>query len=266
MKTVVVEGTAIRVSRFAFGTASLHHIFSSRQRQRVLGAAASIGMSHFDTSPYYGFGMAEADLGRLLSQRRQGFTVTTKVGLYPRRVTQKSAAGVLGLKLVGKVVPSLSKPIVDWHIARASESLRDSLLRLKTDYVDFLFLHEPEFTLIDTDEFQRWVERQSDAGVIRSWGVAGVSQAVEPFVRSAHPLARVIQTQDSLDSREADFLFLHGRRLQFTYGYLSSAKMSPHKDSVRRGLEGALKRNATGSIIVSTRRAERLESLAKVLD
>src|SRR6266513_547691 len=83
MRHVSLPGTEINVSRLSFGTASLHHLRTSRRRQDLLAAAFDHGFTHFDTAPYYGFGIAEEELGRFLIGRRTEVTITTKVGLYP---------------------------------------------------------------------------------------------------------------------------------------------------------------------------------------
>lgn len=264
MKQVVIEGADLRVSRIALGTATLHYLFSSSARQNLLDAAVSAGISHFDTSPYYGYGLAENDLGRLLTKGRSQFTVATKVGLYARGASASTAASVWVRKAAGRIVPIASRPVVDWHVSRARASLRQSLRRLRTDHVDLLLLHEPDRGLIDAVEFQRWIEDEVARGAVRAWGLAGVAEKVAPWVQSGHWLARVVQTQDSLGYREADFLLDAGRRLQFTYGYLSSDLAGAQAMTAEAALRQALERNATGAVIVSTRRVERIARLAGV--
>ena len=264
MKQTVIAATNICVSRFAFGTASLHHLFSAAQRQDLLQAAASAGITHFDTSPYYGYGLAECDVGDFLTGQRAAFTVATKVGLYPWGAAAGHAASVWARKALGKVVPTISLPVVNWRVDRARLCLHQSLKRLKTDYVDFLFLHEPDENLINADEFMRWIEAEVARGAVRSWGLAGVSDKVAPWVRAGHPLAKVVQTQDSPDKRQADFMLTSGRSLQFTYGYLSSPPPSGQAIAPEMILRKALERNTAGAVIVATRRAARISELARL--
>lgn len=264
MKYTVIDRTDIQVSRVSFGTASLHHIASSSKRQKILRVASSMGITHFDTSPYYGFGLAELELGALLSGSRSAFTVATKVGLYPRGNDSGGIAQVWARKLIGKLYPALSRPVIDWSVSRAEESLRESLERLRTDYIDFLFLHEPDSRLLHADEFLRWFEREKARGRIRSWGVAGSESHVAPFLQTKHSLTNVVQTADSLEGRRANFVLAFGRSLQFTYGYFSSERRAGgaviDPDLTMRS---ALKRNVSGSIVISTRRPERLVELAR---
>ncbi len=263
MNKTIIPGTSVAVSRLGFGTASLHHLFSGSARQALLGAAAEVGIRHFDTSPYYGYGLAERDLGRFVCRDRAAFTLTTKVGLYPWGYPNKHASGVWTRKALGRLVPRVALPVVNWQVAQARTSLDDSLRRLRTDYVDFLLLHEPEGSVIERDEMCAWIEREVSAGRIRSWGVAGVRERIASFVEDNNPLAQVVQTRDSLAAKEAEFLYTSGRALQFTYGYLASRSREKEERSTADLLRRALERNRTGSVLVSTRRIERIRQFGE---
>lgn len=262
MRSVVLENTDVRVSRLSFGTASLHHLVTARQRQRMLAAAADAGITHFDTSPYYGDGLAETDLGAFARSRRSDLTIATKVGLYPRLGEARRGWQVWLRKVHGKLKPGGSSPVIDWSVERARASLRDSLRRLHCDYVDFLFLHEPKRSLIDDESMWRWLESERATGTIRNWGVAGLAAVVEPWVTAASPLAAVVQTRDDREHRAADFLLTRGRRLQFTYGYLSSARKPAGSAEADALMRAALERNTDGSVLFSSRRPEHVQAWA----
>lgn len=264
MKQIVIENSGIQVSRLAFGTASLHHIFNATDRQRLLHVAADSGITHFDTSPYYGYGLAESDLGKFLRGRRSQFTVATKVGLYPWGLTSNHVASVWARKALGKLASRISAPVVNWDVDRARVSLQGSLKRLNVDYIDFLFLHEPDIALLNADKLLEWIISESTRGTIRAWGVAGTKDRVLPFVQAKHPLASVVQTLDSLDREEANFLAIYGRNFQFTYGYLSSMRARGQRISAEIVIQ-ALHRNQTGAIIVSSCSPLRIAELASVV-
>jgi len=266
MLSTIIDGVGIRVSRLGFGTASLHHIFGSKARGELLAAAIDSGITHFDTAPYYGYGLAENDLGRIVHKRRSDCTITTKVGLYPQGGFSSTSTNLWSRKLLGKVLPKMSEPRKIWEVNRARYSLYESLKRLKTDYVDFLFLHEPDLNMINTEEMFDWLKAEREKGSIRAWGLAGIRELVEPFLQSEYQLYSVIQTQDSIDTHEADFVFNAGRSLQFTYGYISSARVARQNMSVERVIRSALERNNTGSILVSTQRPQHLYEIAKMVE
>ena len=262
MNQITLPGTDIRVSRFSFGTAGLFNASgSARERGRLLAAAYDNGFTHFDTAPYYAFGIAERDLRPFLAARPQA-TVATKVGLYSPGGETQSAALVFLRKAAGRAWPALSRATVDWSVERARSALSASLRRLGRERIDLYLLHEPDLRLIATDEWLRWLE---DEGERVAWfGVAGNSERIGPFVESANRLAAVVQTNDSLDGREADVVARFGRPPQLTYGYVSARRSGGPLDAATI-LGAALRRNRTGSIIVSTRRIDRLPQYAAIL-
>ncbi|MBM4317876.1 MAG: hypothetical protein FJ116_10405 [Deltaproteobacteria bacterium] len=103
------------LSRIGFGTGSLHHLTSQKTRIRLLHSAMDYGIVHFDSAPYYGHGLAELTLGSAVSHLRNRITITTKVGLYPS-VYCSTSPGLTIIKAVGKVIPHLSRPLVEWSI------------------------------------------------------------------------------------------------------------------------------------------------------
>jgi D-threo-aldose 1-dehydrogenase len=259
-----LPGTELQLSRFAFGTASLHHLSSSRSRRMLLEAAVVHGFTHFDTAPIYGFGLSERDLAPLLAAE-PNLTVATKVGLYPPGGTEQSRAAVFACKALGKLYSPWSRASVDLGVKRAQVSLGASLKRLGRERVDILFIHEPDFALIETEEWQRWFERERERGRLFAFGIAGNIARIAPFLLSASPLAQVIQTADSVDGREADRVLDAHRPLQITYGYLSAALRSRAHFEPRQLLVEVLRRNRTGTILVSTRRPDRLADYSAAL-
>lgn len=255
-----LAGTVLTVSHLGFGTGSLHHAFRSRDRRRLLETAAAHGLLHFDTSPYYGYGLAETDLGSFIRGRRARFTIATKVGLYPFGPTVRTGLGVWVRKGIGKVLPRVAMPDGDWSVARARKSLQASLQRLQTDYVDFLLVHEPRLTADAADEMYGWLVTEQSKGSIREFGVAGLEESVGGLVAQKHPLTRIVQTKDSLENKQADYLTRAGRPLQFTYGYLSD--QSAHVADPMAVITAALERNTDGCVIVSSRSPQRLVQLA----
>ena len=261
MKTVL-PGTHLLVSRFSFGTSSLLKTGTAKERAALLAAAYRHGFTHFDTAPYYGFGIAERDLRPLLAAHPD-ITVTTKVGLYSPGGEEQPAPLVFARKLAGRLLPRLSKPIVDWSVSRARDALSASLRRLGRERVDLYLLHEPDLAAISSEEWLRWLEDERDR--VRYFGLAVDSRRLRKFVDASDPLLSFVQTEDSIAGREADTLLDSGKPLQITYGYV--------RDALRRGdadipgiLMAALARNATGSIIVGTGKTARLRQFSELSD
>ena len=265
MQYTAIQNTNINVSRISFGTASLHHLINSTRRQTLLETALSLGVTHFDTSPYYGHGLSELDLGLLLKGRRGDLTVSTKVGLYPPNGSSQSVFNIWTRKILGKFNPKLSKPEVDWSLKRATLSINASLKRLNTDYVDFLFLHEPNMAIIETEEYTKWTEELIKKGKIRHCGLAGLPKLIKPWIDKSHSLCQIIQTRDSSSDRGLIKSFSNkGHIPQFTYGLLSHIPKSKPINNIEKIMQNALQRNSSGSVIVSTRKLSRLEELTNI--
>ena len=261
MEIVTLPGTSVRCSRFIFGTASLFSAGDAAKRRHLLQAAVEHGFRHFDTAPYYGFGLAERDLAPVL-RAHPDVGVTTKVGIYSPGGENQPAWSVFARKAAGRVVPAISRPTVDFAIDRARGALEASLRRLQRDHIELYMLHEPELALVQADEWQRWLEDEKRAGRIGEFGLALTADRLEPFLREAPGLAPVVQVLDSLDGREADVLGRFGRPLQITYGYVSGARRVGDTRPVPEILRAALARNPAGALIVATRKVERLGQYA----
>lgn len=260
-----LPGTPVTVSRFVFGTASLFNVGGQKRRLALLSAALDAGFTHFDTAPYYGFGWAERDLG-MLQKARGGFTVTSKVGIYSPGGEDASHLSVFLRKAGGRLLPSLSRPEVDFSLNRARVALTASLRRLERDCIDIYMLHEPELALVAAEEWRRWLEDEVSRGRIGAWGLALPADRLAPFLDASPELTGLVQVLDSLDGREADLLTDRGRPLQITYGYVSAERVSGGIRPVEQILGDALLRNAHGAIIVSTTKADRLGQYRRLLE
>jgi D-threo-aldose 1-dehydrogenase len=265
MRKILLPGASLSCSRFIFGCAGLFNVGTQKRRLAVLETAVDSGFSHFDTAPYYGFGMAERDLADVL-KRHHHVTLTTKVGIYSPGGENQSFGQIFLRKAGGQFLPDLSRPTISFELARARKSLEGSLYRLGRDHIDLYMLHEPQVELVATDEWRRWLQTLKMSGVIGDFGIAATAERVQGFLQKAPELAPVVQTVDSLDRREADVLTVYGRPLQITYGYLSAARQRGDLRSVSEILHAALRRNPEGALIVSTRRIERLPQYRAILE
>src|SRR5262245_3058402 len=104
MHQVYLAGSSLAVSRLAFGTASLHHV-GARERARLIGIAVDLGISHFDTSPYYGNGIGESALAAL----DRHISVATKVGLYPPGGAHGSRLRLYANRALGRILPEVTR-------------------------------------------------------------------------------------------------------------------------------------------------------------
>ena len=100
----------------------------------MLESAVDLGFTHFDTSPYYGFGLAEEILGEIF-KKNKNLTITTKVCLYPPSKLNHNFFEMVFRKSAGKIIPKLSKPNIDFSIDFAKQSIDRSLKKMKASTV-----------------------------------------------------------------------------------------------------------------------------------
>lgn len=241
-------------SKLGFGTGSLH-LIPPAEREAVLRAAVDAGLTHFDTSPYYGFGLAEKALSAITSL--PGVRIATKVGLYPPGGADQPGWMVLARKIAGKAVPAFSRPIADMSVAAARASLDASRRRLQRDYLDVVLVHEPAHLLLNSEEWQRLVDEQR--GRVGAFGVAGEPERVLPMI--GLPWVTIVQTRDSLRLKEAQPLRDAGRAPDLTYGHFAAeaGSASPVGSGV---IISALKSHPMETVIFTSRRPARIAAIA----
>ena len=117
----------------------------------LLNGVLDLGCNLIDTAPAYG--LSEERIGNAIGHRRQEFFLSTKVG-------ETFEAG---------------KSTFDYTATGVTTSLERSLRRLKTDYLDVVFIHsngEDLSILTDTDAVDV-LQRMRQLGMVRRIGLSG---------------------------------------------------------------------------------------------
>jgi len=124
-------------------------LWSAEQDQALINTmdtALAHGMDHFDTATGYGDGASEKLVGRFLQGRRGRVFVATKAG------------------------------IQDENPQTILESVKASLERLHTDFIDLYYIHWPRSD-IDIRPAMEGLERARAQGLVRAVGVSNFSVA-----------------------------------------------------------------------------------------
>jgi aryl-alcohol dehydrogenase-like predicted oxidoreductase len=183
MRSAVVKGPGIRLSRLGFGCVSLSTHQRSRDALRLLHEAFDAGITHFDVARLYGFGRAEGILGGFLrTVPRERITVTTKFGLEPPaglagrpslvRIGKNVVRSVPGLRSIALRTLRTLTPPHRYSMQHAATSLETSLRELGSDYVDLFLMHEAQLADASAPDLLDYLEREVRAGRIRAYGVA----------------------------------------------------------------------------------------------
>ncbi len=117
----------------------------------ALERAFQLGVNFFDTSDLYGSGHSEHLLGSVFCKRRKEVVIATKVGyLNPYRQ--------------------------DFSSHNVEQALKESLRRLKTDYIDLYQLHNPSPQILgNANNLFSLLSQLRRKGVIRAIGVSARS-------------------------------------------------------------------------------------------
>ncbi|MHC4621873.1 MAG: aldo/keto reductase [Planctomycetota bacterium] len=159
--------TALRVSVIGFGASPLGGEFGPvepEEGRRAVHRAIDCGINYFDVAPYYGRTLAETRLGEYLEGARDKIVLTSKACRYD--ITD-----------------------FDFSEKRVTQSIEESLKRLRTDHLDLYQIHDVEYGKMEQviGETIPAMLKLKEQGKIRFIGVTGY-----PLT----PLRRVCEAAD----------------------------------------------------------------------
>jgi aryl-alcohol dehydrogenase-like predicted oxidoreductase len=259
MKKIKIDNVNFYASKLSFGTSSLHRIYSKKQRLKILNVAIECGITHFDTSPLYGHGIAERDLGLVL-KINDSLTVASKICLYPKYEFD-NINNLWIHKAFLKIIKKPSIPIINYTLSVAEKSLDKSLKKLNRETIDVLFIHDPVEELLNSHEYFMWFEKQKKIGKIKNFGLSGNPKNFENLIINENNLTNIIQSKDSLDKLEANKVIKNNRLLQFTFGYFINSKFN--KQTLIPHMNKVLMRNKSGSILFSSLNIDHIQFITK---
>ena len=185
-----IPGTSLKVSPIAIGTWAIGGWMwggtDEAESVATIRTAFEHGINIVDTAPVYGFGRSEEIVGKAIAEGglRSDVLIATKAGL--------EWDG-------GRVFRNGSR-------ARILREVEDSLLRLRTDYIDIYQVHWPD-PLVPIEETAEAMHTLLEQGKIRAIGVSNFSVLQMERFRRIAPL-HVLQPPYNLFERatEADLL------------------------------------------------------------
>lgn len=171
MKKVKLGSSDILISELTLGCMSLGT--NKQDAINMIDYALEAGINHLDTADLYDFGLNEEIVGAAIAKKRERIILTSKVGNHFNKETK------------------------DWfwdpsphHI---EQGLKDSLTRLKTDYIDLYLLHGG--TIDDPiDEVIETFEKLKKEGLIRAYGISSIRpNVIREYVKRSHIDAVMLQ-------------------------------------------------------------------------
>jgi aryl-alcohol dehydrogenase-like predicted oxidoreductase len=212
---VALPGTNLSVSEVGLGCAKLGGVFqrgNAAEHNAVIQAARELGISFFDTADIYAQGESERILGKALASDRSRVVIASKVGYILARQAPlidrakpllKPIVHRLGLRHAAVPAGIRGGPVAqDFSSIHVVEAVEGSLRRLRTDYLDILFLHSPPQAVLTAGPFVDGVQRLLRDGKIRWFGVS-CERAEDAPVALAVPEVSCIQVPLSILEQDA---------------------------------------------------------------
>ena len=145
METRKLGPSALEVSLVGLGTNNFGGRMDVEAARPVIHKALDVGVTHFDTADIYGnSGGSETIIGQVLGDRRKECTLATKFGSAMAGSTEEHRGSRA-------------------YVLSAVEA---SLKRLKTDWIDLLWMHRPDPTT-PIEETLRALEELIKSGKVR---------------------------------------------------------------------------------------------------
>ena len=173
-----LDSSGLQVTRVGLGCNNFGGRLDLERTRAVVEAALEAGITFLDTADIYGGGGSERFLGEILEGRRDQVVLATKFGMGP-----------------------------DEGMARGSreyirQALAASLERLRTDYVDVYYYHQPDETTPVAETIGAMRELVEE-GRVRAIGVSNFSVEQLDEAVAAGPVA-ALQNHYNLLEREAE--------------------------------------------------------------
>ncbi|MFB5282053.1 aldo/keto reductase [Peribacillus sp. Hz7] len=183
MKTRKLGSSIMKVSEIGLGCMSLGT--DEKKAADIIHAALEEGITYFDTADLYDYGMNEAIVGQTLKNCRDQVILATKVG---NRWNEAQDGW-------------------SWDASSAyiKTAVKDSLTRLRTDYIDLYQLHGG--TMEDNiDEVIDTFEDLKKAGYIRAYGISSIRpNVIKQYAAKSH-IDSVMMQYSLLDRRPEEWL------------------------------------------------------------
>lgn len=151
MKTIKIANE-LEVSQIALGCMRIAGK-SVDDVEALIATAREEGINFYDHADIYGGGKSETLFGEVLArhpQWRKDMIIQTKCGI--------------------------RRGFYDFSKEHIIDSVHNSLIRLKTDYIDILLLHRPD-TLMDPKEVGEAFQELYDQGKVKMFGVSNMNPA-----------------------------------------------------------------------------------------
>lgn len=261
------SSTRLTVDDLIFGTAALHHLLLSKDRCRILKNAFELGVSRFDTSPFYGHGLAESCLGDVFGDVPDLVRISTKVGINARGMRPGLIANTIAVKFVQKLsgqrmfsvrMPNSSRFTYESVVRSVSESFA----RLGRIQIDTLFLHEPyEIEWSQIESLIPFLTSLLKSGDVKQIGLSGYATECLSIQKESGYFFSKIQIEDDPLLTQSSLLQENGVGVDAVFGVLRNAYKAGSNLSAAQIFREAYQKSPGKKLLFSTTKIQHLENL-----
>jgi len=192
-----VESSGRKTSALGFGCGAVMGRVGRADSLRAMQMAWDAGINFFDTARSYGYGEAEGVLGSFLAGKRDRAIVSTKFGILPQRPNKLKQLAKPLVRSLLQVLPSARSLVRrgtagslqggNFSVDILRTSLEESLRQLRTEYVDFLFLHEAPASAIAMDDLMAELDSLRTAGKLLQAGASSDAALTQHLMTHGTP-------------------------------------------------------------------------------
>ncbi|TVY03075.1 aldo/keto reductase [Cohnella terricola] len=238
MKYKTVGKTGIQVSELCFGTMSFGGNADKETSKQLFHRCLDKGINFFDSADVYSGGVAEEILGELIAGKRDELVITSKAGF--QFGTDPNARGASRRHLF--------------------QSVEKSLKRLKTDRIEFYFIHRFD-SLTSIEETVRALDDLRRQGkilypAVSNWAAWQIAKALGISARESLAGFELIQPMYNLVKRQAEVELLPLAESE----KLGVISYSPLGGGLLTGKYGIGKRPDSGRLVEQSNYTKRYES------
>ncbi len=170
LPTKTLGRTGIQVTQLGYGAMEVRgtRIWSGRpcsdeQAKEILNAVVDSGINMIDTANDYG--KSELYIGRYLAHRREQYFLATKCGCHMQ---------------FGSVDHDETPHV--WTQENVLRNVSDSLLKMQTDHIDLLQLHNPDPETVESMKILDTLNDLKKAGVVRFLGCSTTVPHIKTYL------------------------------------------------------------------------------------
>jgi len=200
-----VGKTALTITELGFGAAPLGNLYgavSDSAAHETCVAALDIGITYFDTAPYYGFGLSERRVGDAL-RGRDSIVVSTKVG----RLLKPEVRPRGNRERHGFCSPMPFEPVYDYSFDGIMTSWETSIQRLGLSRINILFVHDIG-RLTHGDDNAVHFRQLTDGGGFRALEQLRAAGEIQAFGLGVNEIAVCLE---AMNYAHLDVILLAGR-------------------------------------------------------